>query len=94
MVGTGVAALFGLSAFGQRYYSAGIGWPLDVLRVCAFSTLPACIALLLVAYRAAKTRCVGAARWGRVHLDILGVSSVLMVITLLALQLIGFSPIT
>jgi CubicO group peptidase (beta-lactamase class C family) len=93
IVGISVAIIFGLSAYGQRYF-LGIAWPLDVLRICAFLTIPASLALLGVAYRATQTYLVGLARWGRVHFALIAVSSVIMVLTLITVELIGFSRIT
>jgi CubicO group peptidase (beta-lactamase class C family) len=86
--------LFGLRSFGARYF-AGIGWPLNVVRVCAFLTIPACAWLALVAFRPGSPRISSwTASLGRVHLRVLFVSSILMVLVLLAVQLLSFTPIT
>ena len=82
-----------MRGFGQRCFS-GIAWPLGILRVCAFLTIPASAALLSAARDAHRTNHAGAARLGRLHLDVLRVSSVLMVFTLLMIELISFSRIT
>ncbi len=93
IVGCGIVDMFGLSAFGQRYF-AGVEWPLDILRLCAFLTVPACAALLFAAYRANTTASIGAVRWRRLHLNVIAASSLLLVLTLLIVNLIGFSRIT
>ena len=93
LVAFGIVDMFGLSAFGQRYF-AGISWPLDILRVCAFLTIPACAALWIAVRRANQIACDGAARWGRLHLTVIAVSSLLLVVTLVAVELISFSRIT
>lgn len=50
VLGTGIGALFGLRAFGAAYFD-GVTWPLDVVRVCAFLTIPACLALVIIGLR-------------------------------------------
>ncbi len=92
VTGIGVVALYGCSAFGDRYFH-GISWPLHVLRVCAFLTIPACAFLLVTARRLARMPLTGAARVGRLHLDIICMSAVVLVVTLLAIELISFTPI-
>ncbi len=94
VVGCGVFALFGLSAFGIPYFS-GIAWPLNIVRVCAFLTIPTCLVLIIVSSRqsieAPRSRMP---RWRRMHLGLVCVSAVLMVLTLLVVNLISFSSIT
>lgn len=93
VVVTGVAALLGLRSFGARYF-AGLAWPLNIVRVCAFLTIPACVVLIFNCWRIRHEPLVNIARIGRFHLWGLSVSAVLLVITLMAIDLIGFSRIT
>jgi CubicO group peptidase (beta-lactamase class C family) len=94
VVGTGVCVLFGLRAFGARYFD-GIAWPLNIVRVCAFLTIPACTWLALATLRPGPEPVSSwSARLGRVHLRVLFVSSILMVLVLLVVQLVSFAPIT
>jgi CubicO group peptidase (beta-lactamase class C family) len=89
IIGVGVAVIFGLRAFGARYFE-GVSWPLDIVRVCAFLTIPACALLLYTTLRARPTP----VRLARLHLIVLCISSVLMVAALLAVDLISFGRIT
>lgn len=94
IVGCGIFTLFGFHAFGSRYFN-GISWPLNVVRCCAFLTIPAAVALSVSAVLARATiRRSTMERLARVHLDLLAVSAVLLVVTLLSVDLIGFYPIT
>ena len=90
VVGTGCAALFGLRAFGTLYFE-GVTWPLEVVRVCAFLTLPTCMNLVIVSLRLRGAEVGRRLRW---HLHVIAASSVLMVVALLTVELIGFSRIT
>lgn len=105
VVGSGTIALFGLRAFGPPYFD-GIAWPLNLVRVFAFATIPACVILVYYTVRndrltvrnnrAAHAQSAPAtriARLGRAHLYILCGSAILMVLTLLTVHLISFSPI-
>ena len=89
-----VGVLFGLRSFGARYFD-GIGWPLDVVRACAFLTIPACVWLGLVTLRPGSQGISSrVALLGRMHLRVVFVSSIFMVVVLLAVQLLSFTPIT
>jgi CubicO group peptidase (beta-lactamase class C family) len=98
VVGCGIVALFGLRAFGPPYFD-GIAWPLNLVRFFAFATIPACVVLLYYTVRNNRsTHAEGGpatrfARLGRAHLTILCGSALLMVLTLLTVHLISFSPI-
>ncbi|MDB6084127.1 MAG: hypothetical protein JWN43_2008 [Gammaproteobacteria bacterium] len=93
VVGCGVAALFGLSAFGHRYFE-GISWPLHLVRVFAFLTIPACLFLSVNAVRLNRMPHTAVNRWGRLHYGVIAVSSVLLVALLLGVGLISFARIT
>jgi CubicO group peptidase (beta-lactamase class C family) len=93
VVGCGVAALFGLSAFGHRYFD-GVSWPLNIVRVCAFLTIPACLFLVVNAVRADPWPRAPIARLGRLHYNVITASSIIMVAALLGVGLISFAQIT
>ncbi|MDP9011815.1 MAG: beta-lactamase family protein [Pseudomonadota bacterium] len=93
VVGCGVIALFGLSAFGRRYFD-GESWPLDIVRVCAFLTIPACLLLFVNGMRVHERRPVAIARLGRLHYNVIALSSVMLVLLLFGVELISFSRIT
>jgi CubicO group peptidase (beta-lactamase class C family) len=94
LVGGAVGVLFGLRAFGARYFD-GIAWPLDIVRVCAFLTVPACAWLALATIRSgSRPSRTWVSLLGRWHLRLVFVSSILMVLLLMAVQLMSFSPIT
>jgi CubicO group peptidase (beta-lactamase class C family) len=101
VVGSGVATLFGLRAFGPPYFN-GVAWPLNIVRCCAFATIPACMVLIYYTLQnnralpvapARGARLTPLARFGRLHLSVLCASSVLLVLALLTVHLISFSPI-
>jgi CubicO group peptidase (beta-lactamase class C family) len=94
LVGVEVCVLFGLRAFGGRYFD-GIAWPLEVVRTCAFLTLPAC-GWLALATLSPNGRPISAwsARVGQWHLRMVFISSILMALVLLSVHLMSFSPIT
>jgi CubicO group peptidase (beta-lactamase class C family) len=92
VVGAGVVVMYGFSAFGEPYFH-GVAWPLHTMRVCAFLSIPACAFLLYTASRVRRMQLTGAARLGRLHLDLVCLSSLALVATLLDIGLIGFLPI-
>jgi hypothetical protein len=94
IVGGAVCVLFGLRAYGASYFD-GIAWPLNVVRVCAFLTIPACAWLALVTWRS-RTQPVSSwsARLGQMHLRLVFISSILMVVVLISVQLMSLGPIT
>ncbi|MDP8985376.1 MAG: beta-lactamase family protein [Pseudomonadota bacterium] len=93
VVACGVAALFGLSAFGHRYFE-GYSWPLDIVRVCAFLTIPVCLLMFVNGMRVRDSRSTLMGRLRRLHYDVIAVSSVVLVLMLLGIELISFSRIT
>lgn len=93
LVGSAVGVMFGLRAFGGRYFD-GIAWPLEVVRTCAFLALPACAWLALATLRPNGPVSAWSARVGQWHLRVVFISSILMVLVLLSVHLMSFSPIT
>jgi CubicO group peptidase (beta-lactamase class C family) len=93
-----LAALVSVGVFhalGQAYLD-GKTLPLNVIRACAFLTVPLSVWLLVNAYRTSfgpdsRLLPMGFARW---HYLMLALSSVVLVCALLAAQLISFTPIT
>ncbi len=90
IVACGLAALFGFGAFGRRYFD-GIAWPLEVVRVCAFLTIPASAVLLAGIRGLARGGSKRLAAW---HYRAIAFSSIIMAALLLGIGVIGFSPIT
>jgi hypothetical protein len=93
VLAAGIGLMFGLHAFGDPYFS-GVSWPLDVVRACAFLTIPASLGLVGCAIRMRETPPTLLARTARVHFGLVSVSSVLMVVALLGEGLLTFAPIT
>jgi CubicO group peptidase (beta-lactamase class C family) len=93
IVGVGVCVMYGCGAFGSRYFE-GIAWPANIVRICAFATIPACAWLIAVTYRANGAACSGIARCGRIYLNLICISSILMVLGLTFVELISFGRIT
>jgi CubicO group peptidase (beta-lactamase class C family) len=93
IVAGAIALLFGLHAFGQPYWD-GIAWPLDLVRILAWLTLPASIFMIFTAIRLRGQALAGAAKLGRLHFDVVAISSIAMVLCLIAVELISFSRIT
>jgi hypothetical protein len=93
VVACSIASLFGLRAFGASYFE-GISWPLQIIRVCGFLTIPASVVLIYQVHDIDRRPLTGIARIGRLHLNVICLSAVVMTLTLLACNLISFSPIT
>jgi CubicO group peptidase (beta-lactamase class C family) len=94
VVGGAVCILFGLRAFGARYFD-GIAWPLNIVRVCTFLTIPACAWLALATLRTGVQPVSSwSARLGQLHLRVVFVSSILLILVLFSVQLMSFGPIT
>jgi hypothetical protein len=92
-IAAGVGFLFGPRAFGSRYFE-GIAWPLNLVRVCAFLTIPTCLWLIMVAAtRGSNAPATPASRFGILHLRLVCISAILMVVTLIAVDFISFKPI-
>jgi CubicO group peptidase (beta-lactamase class C family) len=93
VVGCGIVSLFGFSAFGHRYFD-GISWPLELVRACAFLTIPASACLLAGIPRLARTRYPGVGRLARLHYGAIAVSSIVMVVLLFDVGVLSLSRIT
>jgi len=91
VLGCGLAAIYIFHAF-QGPYFTGVLWPLIMLRVTAFLTIPACARLLINAYRISQKPRVGITRFGKMHFNLICISSILMVACLMCVGLISFSP--
>jgi hypothetical protein len=91
-VGCALVALFGFGGFGRRYFD-GVAWPLELVRVCAFLTVPACAALLAGIPRMARSA-AGSSRLARWHYGAIAISSLGMVLLLRYAGVLSFSPIT
>lgn len=85
--GTGI--LYGFHAFGDRY-AFGIAWPILSVRALGFLTVPAAIALSVLAWRALRLSRRGLPR---LHLGLLAVTAWVVVALLVNFGLIGFSPL-
>jgi CubicO group peptidase (beta-lactamase class C family) len=89
---SGIFIMFGLRAWGPPYFD-GIAWPLNIVRCLAFASIPASALLVLCAWRENCSPHAPRAWPARLHLNVLSLSSVLLVATLLTVHLISFSPI-
>jgi CubicO group peptidase (beta-lactamase class C family) len=93
VVACGIVALFGFGAFGRRYFD-GISWPLELVRVCAFLTIPASVSLLAGVPRLARAGYPASMRLARLHYGAIAVSSILMAALLFGVGVLAFTPIT
>jgi hypothetical protein len=93
VVGCGIVVLFGFGAFGHRYFD-GISWPLELVRVCAFSSIPASACLLAGIPRLARTTHLGIRRLALLHYEAIAISSIVMVVLLFYVGVLSFAPIT
>jgi len=70
VLAAGVGALFGLHAFGDRYYQ-GIAWPINLVRILAWLSIPLTLQLLAGTLRAWRTGAAESSRISRLHLTLL-----------------------